>query len=61
MSDTAINPVKAPRSAAFELTVELIRAGKISHAGVAAQCYIEIRKMLEQDIEDIKNQVNKAQ
>ncbi|WP_413172291.1 hypothetical protein [Escherichia coli] len=49
MSDKLINPFTYPSVAALNLTVELIRAGKMSSPSEAANSVITIRNILKEE------------
>lgn len=49
MSDKLINPFSYVSASALQLTIELIRAGKITYAADAANAVIEIRTILEEE------------
>ncbi|XHF49457.1 MAG: hypothetical protein PIK35_12430 [Enterobacter roggenkampii] len=59
MSDKLINPFSYTSASALQLTIELIRAGKITYASDAANSIIEIRKILEEEKNKITSRSDK--
>lgn len=49
MSDKLVNPFSYTSASALQLTIELIRAGKITYAADAAKSVIVIREALEEE------------
>ncbi|HBA2650206.1 hypothetical protein HVY26_14310 [Escherichia coli] len=61
MSDKLINPFTYPSVAALNLTVELIRAGKMSSTSEAANSVITIRNILKEEKQAAMEKTDKEQ
>ncbi|EOZ5926913.1 hypothetical protein ACQULU_004764, partial [Escherichia coli] len=61
MSDKLINPFTYPSVAALNLTVELIRAGKMSSPSEAANSVITIRNILKEEKQAAMEKTDKEQ
>ncbi|EBA9765701.1 hypothetical protein KTK71_003169 [Salmonella enterica] len=48
MTEKLISPIRHPSAAALQLTIELIRAGKIANGSDAVNSIFEIRNLLEE-------------
>ncbi len=59
MSEKFVNPFSYTSASALQLTIELIRAGKISSASDAANSLIEIRKLLDDEKQKLTSQTDK--
>ena len=61
MSDKLINPFNYPSVAALNLTVELIRVGKMSSPSEAANSVITIRNILKEEKQAAMEKTDKEQ